>query len=202
MTLESVDAWVDPATRGARLIGKSSLPLKLVRTPVFGLKVYAARDERPDGKRLVQFIVVRPKTTSANGRTSQMWSMRQEGIVAHSSGCGHARLALPADAKSGETATFVATVVLPALDGSGTPSVTKVEPKAEAKDAKPRPVAFFPGMKRGSGVEGENEREVRTRMLHVQVSVSQTSREKEPLVSVSSSWGGREQLDREPLAGP
>ena len=40
------------------------------------------------------------------------------------------------------------------------------------------------------------EREVRTRMVDIQVSVSQTASEKEPLVSVSSTWGGREQVTR------
>ncbi|MBX3218852.1 MAG: hypothetical protein KF850_42995, partial [Labilithrix sp.] len=61
ITLESVDAWVDPATRGARLISKASLPLELLREPAFGMKVYAGRDERPDGKRFVQFVVIRPE---------------------------------------------------------------------------------------------------------------------------------------------
>jgi len=117
VTLESVDAWVDPATRGARLISKASLPLKLVRAPAFGMKVYAGRDERPDGRRFVQFVIVRPQT-SQTARTTQMWSMRQDGAMAHASGCGHLRVALPIGG-DGDTATIITTVELPTLDANG-----------------------------------------------------------------------------------
>lgn len=173
-TLESVDAWVDPNTRGAKLIAKTSLPLKLVRGPTFGVKVYAGRDERPDGKRWVQFVVVRAKSATAP-RGDQMWSMRQDGSMAHSSGCGHARLALAADAKDGDTATFVVSTLLPSLT-AGEPPKASASPPADKT--------------------GAQDREVRSRLMNVQVSVSQTSRDKDPLVSVSSSWGSREQVDR------
>ncbi len=194
-TLESVDAWVDPATRGARLISKASLPLKLLRAPAFGMKVYAGRDERPDGKRFVQFVVVRPQT-SQTARTTQMWSMRQDGATAHASGCGHLRIALPVGG-DGDTASIITTVELPTLDADG----KEVEPSRPSPPtlrkpfAKLRPVPFRKASF-GDDAGSAKERELRTRMLHIQVSVSQTAREKEPLVSASSSWGGREQVER------
>ena len=212
VSLESVDAWVDPQTRGARLISKGSVPLKLVRTPAFGVKVYAGRDERPDGKRFVQFVVVRPSTT-AIGKSDQMWAMRPDGDLVHSSGCGHQRMAIPVQGSGGDTATIVATVVLPKLDANGkevkepaaeTPSTTTTTATAKPIP-KVRP-AFFGARTfgvAGSGTTGK-ESEIRSRVMHIQVSVSRTAREKEPLVSVSSSWGGREQVDRiiEPEASP
>jgi hypothetical protein len=199
LTLESLDAWIDPQTRGARLISKGSVPLKLVRTPAFGMKVYAGRDERPDGKRFVQFVVVRP-STSPFGKDGQMWAMRDEGVV-HSSGCGHQRIALPIEGIGGDSATVVATVVLPKLDANGN-EVKEAAPSASKPTAKLRPVFFG---KRAPGPDEKNdEREIRTRTMHIQVSVSQTTRDKEPLVSVSSSWGGREQVERfiEPGSSP
>jgi hypothetical protein len=77
-SLESVDAWVDPTTKGARLIGKASLPLTLVGSTPFGVKVFAGRDERADGKRFVQFVLVQPPSTdlAASILGSQMWAAR------------------------------------------------------------------------------------------------------------------------------
>lgn len=225
-TLEIVDAWVDPATRGARLIGKSNMPLKLVRGPIFGMNVYAGRDEH-DGKKFVQFVVARPKTTkeSSGGfdRTSNMWAMRQDGSTSHSSGCGHQRVMLPLDGKGGDLATVVATVILPPLDAESAPSTPASPapppppppPPVQAVQAKggkgvsptvaigKPPPPKFP-VRRFTGEAGTKEREIRSRMVHVQVSVSQTTKEKEPLVSVSTTWGNRETIDRvaEPTDGP
>jgi hypothetical protein len=196
-TLESVDAWVDPGTRGARLISKASLPLKLVRGPMFGMKIYAGRDERPDGKRFVQFVAVR-SSSAENARTGQMWSMRPDGQVAHSSGCGHARLGLPADGTN-DTGTFVATVLLEGAKDGDKKDIDKndngvVASPVRPTRAKPAPGAA-PPVRRST-----TESEVRSRMVHIQVSVSKTSRDKDPVVSVSSSWAGREQVERSGLS--
>ena len=206
VTLESVDAWVDPATRGARLISKASLPLKLLREPAFGMKVYAGRDERPDGKRFVQFVVIRPEGPHME-RTSQVWAMRQEGSLAHSSGCSHQRVAIPLDEASGDTATVIATVLLPA-PGASAGEARRGSPPPVAPPPTPNvrtpPRAFLGAAGAGPIPAGFKEVELRTRVMHIQVSLSRTAREKEPLVSVSSSWGGREQVDRviEPEAAP
>ncbi len=200
--LEWVDAWVDPNTRGTRLISNGSLPLKLVRTPAFGMKVFAGRDERPDGKRFVQFVVVHPPASEVD-QTGQMWAMRADGAIAHTSSCRHQRIAVSVDDKSGDGATVVATVVLPKLDANGK-VIDDAPEKASGSSAPPAIVPRKPLKKRRlafrSPASGDSasteEREVRTRMMHIQVSVSQMSREKEPLVSVSSAWGGREQVER------
>ena len=204
VSLESVDAWIDPHTRGARLISRGSVPLKLVRAPAFGVKVYAGRDERPDGKRFVQFVVVHGSSSRLD-RTGQMWAMRPDGDVVHSSGCGHQRVAIPVEGKGGDAATIVATVMLPKLDASG----KEVKEPATTTTAAAKPVlrirpAFFGVRAAAVGSGAGKESEVRSRVMNIQVSVSQTAREKEPLVSVSSSWGGREQVDRifEPESSP
>jgi hypothetical protein len=166
VALESVDAWVDPVSQGARMFAKASLPLKLVTTVVGGVKVYAGRDERPDGKRFVQFVVVTEKDKDSF-TTGQMWASRQNGSIVHGN-CGHLRVGLPLDA-SGDQAVFTVQVRLPS------------DAKAEKVDTKPGEPA---------------EVEVRRRPMHVQVSLSKTSRDKEPVVSVSTSWTARETVER------
>lgn len=166
-TLEIIDAWVDPATKGARLISKASLPLKLVRGPFFGVNVYAARDER-DGK--VDFVVVRPKSKST--MAANIFALRPDGMSSSSTQCTHHRVELETR-PTGDLATFVVHAELPSLDPK------PIKPRAE------RIVR-----------EGFSEVEVRTRQLHVQVSVSQLSREKSPLVSVSATWAQRESIER------
>jgi hypothetical protein len=116
--LESVDAWVDPDTRGVRRIGKSSLPLKLAYT-AFGVEVYAARDERQDGKRFVQFVVV--QDDRAPEHDAQLRAARSGGSSSSSSGCTHLRVGLPVDA-NGESALIVANVGLPPRVGEIPPA--------------------------------------------------------------------------------
>jgi len=161
--IESVDAWVDPATRGVRLIGKATLPLVPVATTTGGLRVFAGRDERPGGKKLVQFVLVPPR--SEHDRPTPTWVMRGDGDVAHG-GCSHLRVGLAVEDLDGDHAVFRAEVRLP--DGP------KPESASKAKDA---------------------PEEIRVRPVEVQVSVSKTSRDKEPVVSVSYGWAGRERFE-------
>lgn len=169
-SLESTDAWVDPATRGARLAEKSTLPLKLMDASVGGVRVYAGRDEKGD-KRLVQFVVASRVSRSVRGIIAVL-----DGLRSSHATCGHLRVALPIT-PAGKSAQIIVPVELPPLDPS----------------AKPNPIeaaAVLPGGRRFV------EREARIRELRVQVSVSQTSRDREPLVGVSFGWAGREHLDR------
>lgn len=164
-TLETVDVWVDPDTRGVRLIGKRSLPLKLVATAFGDFKVYAARDERPGTKPQVEFVFARTQTlaTSAQGRAG-MLATPNGGRASVGSGCRHLRIALPVETKGGVSANISATLELPNLDGK----------KQKEKD----------------------ENEVRIRDLQTSVSVSKSTRDKEPLVSVSFGWSNRETIAR------
>lgn len=154
--VESTDVWVDPATRGVRKVASATLPLRLVRTALGGLKVYAARDERKD-RRLVQFVIVQP-TRSDVPQTTTMVAMHQNGGASHSTSCSHLRVAIPIDPRGGDGATVTTTLVLPS----------------------------------------RQEGEVRMREARIQLSVSQTTRDKEPLVSVSFGWAGRETTQRTP----
>src|SRR5262249_18386750 len=92
-SLESVDAWVDPATQGARLIARSVVPLVLAG-PASGTKVFVGRDERPNGKRFLQVVLVppRPAPGTANVFARQAW-VRARDTFAHGS-CSHIRVAL------------------------------------------------------------------------------------------------------------
>lgn len=160
--LEVVDAAIDPSTRGIRTLAKTSFPLKLIHEPGFGLRIFAGRDERPNGKRFIQFVAVRTVSEEVP-ETAAAWALRLDGDLLHVNGCAHQRVAVPVVPGAGDAAVMVATVVLPPL-----------EARKVADDGKEEAV------------------EVRKRLVNVQVSVSQTAREHDPLVSVSSSWGGRE----------
>jgi hypothetical protein len=87
-TLEVVDAWVDPATRGAKTIAKTKLPLELLAKPIGGVRVFAARDERKTGPSFVQFVVARPEGGNAMGGLT---AVRMVGSNAHSNNCTHLR---------------------------------------------------------------------------------------------------------------
>jgi hypothetical protein len=103
--LEITDAWVDLKSQGARLIGRTKLPLKLVARAPGDIRVYAMRD-----KDSVQVVLVEPSTTT---RTWQ--GIVQTGDQGTStSGCRHARAELALERGSGETSTFVVTAELPA----------------------------------------------------------------------------------------
>jgi hypothetical protein len=163
--LEVVDAWVDPATRGAKTIAKTKLPLELLAKPIGGVRVFAARDERKTGPSFVQFVVARPEGGNAMGGLT---AVRMDGSNAHSNNCTHLRLSMAAPSKTGgESAVVSVTAVLPPL-----------KKKTTATD------------------EGK---ETRTRDIRVQLGISKTSRDKEPLLSVSFGWDGREQMVRNDL---
>jgi hypothetical protein len=175
--LEWTDAWVDPATRGTKLITKSALPLKLVRSSAFGVRVYAARDERPDGKRFVQFVVARPLKAAEAIHVEGLTATHQDNATAHSR-CAFIRVGLPADQGSNESVSVTANVVLPSLEAEGEAGI-KGAPAAEPTRAPKVPPV-------------PDGREIRVREMNIEVGVSQTARDRDPVVSVSLGWGGRE----------
>ena len=177
LSLESVDVWVDPSTRGVRLIGKATLPLTPVGTTVGGIKIYAGREERADGKKLVQFVILNPKEDPESPSPGAMWATLQDGESVHTN-CGHLRVALPASETGGDHAIVQTDVRLPDK-GSDTPDATR----------------------KAKGEDGTTEKEVRRRPMQIQLSVSRTSRDKEPVISVSYGWAGREQA-RSGMFGP
>jgi hypothetical protein len=163
-TLEATDAWVDLSTRGVRLIGRASLPLTLAGTAAGGVKLYVGRDERPNGKKFVQFVMVMgDKAGLPTG--PEAWVEHGERVI--HGGCRHMRFGLPAD-QAGD-AVFHTQVVLP-RDATAAETVTV---SSRGRD-------FV-------------MKETRFRPLAAAVSVSRVSRDPEPVVSVAFSWTGREQ---------
>jgi hypothetical protein len=182
-TLDSVDAWVDPSSRGVRLIGKASLPLKHVGVAPNGGKIFAGREERGDRRR-VQFVVMRPRDSLAN-QFGSTFVRRLEGDVIQNTDCAHIRVAL-AVTKEGDAALVSVPVVLPSLDGRPVPRPTELHGVRARRSSFQLP---------SSGGEPDM-RELRLREAAIQLSVSQTSRDKEPVVSLSSRWISREQVQR------
>ncbi len=221
VSLESVDAWVDPVTLGARLIGRASLPLTLVGSAVGGVKVYAARDERGPGARFVQFVVVRPATASS-ARSGTMMAIRQDGANAHGNGCGHLRITLVVGATNYDSALVIAPVEIASTVVAAPPPEAALgddehgaddrdvfaEKKAKPGMKKRRFLRSMPSSPSANAAADEGamnpmvERESRNRDMQIHLSVSQSAREKEPLLAVSFGWAGRESVIRstEPAA--
>lgn len=189
VSLETADAWVDPATKGARLIAKSSLPMKLMGTAMNGFKVFAARDERAGAKKRVQFVFMRGENQHAQIRNQGMMAILSDGMGSMGSGCRHLRVSLPVEEKGGESAVISATIELPSANPD---DKKKDEAKDEAKKAKPGKFRGF----RGRSLGGGEEKEIRVRELQSTISVSKSTRDKEPLVSVSFGWATRETTQR------
>ncbi|MBL8608680.1 MAG: hypothetical protein JNL38_15245, partial [Myxococcales bacterium] len=105
VSLQVTDMWVDPATTGARLIGKREVPLKLMKAAPGDVRVYMARDAAA-----VALVVTFPKD-----QKFVPWSLmgeRSDGRVAHSSGCRHLHVALAAEKGRGESVLVRAPSVL------------------------------------------------------------------------------------------
>jgi hypothetical protein len=185
---------VDPNTHGVRLIGKSVLPLKRIALSPNGGKLFAGVDVRGSERR-AQFVVVHSDEAflSQFGRT---FARRPDGEVIQSSGCAHIRVGLPVT-KEGEAAVVSETVVLPPIDGKDNATLKQVR---AAMDPELR-------MRRGDPAAHPvwkdlvwKERDVRLREAGIQLSVSQSSRDKEPVLSVSYRWLARERA--QPLLVP
>jgi hypothetical protein len=169
-SLESIDAWVDPATQGARLIARSVVPLVLAGTSS-GTKVFVGRDERPNGKRFLQVVLVPPRGptgAAANVFSRQAW-VRAKDTFAHAS-CGHVRVALTLStgAEANDHAVFQTSLLI------GTAPAVTNDPR-----------------------QGSLQ-ELRIRNLAVQASISKVTKDPEPVVSISFAWAGREQTHLAP----
>lgn len=144
IALESTDVWLDRTKAATRLISKATLPLRQV-SGAPGLAIFAGRDERKDGTRLVQFVLV-PTQQSGFTALPRGAMRRTDGVVSTLSACAHQRVSLVAKA-GGESAVVEMMTLL----------------------------------------QGGRERPVR-----VHLSVSQTTRDSEPVLSVTTAWNGPE----------
>jgi hypothetical protein len=187
-TLDLRDAWIDPSTRGARLIRKKSLAFQRVRAFVGGVDVYASRDHGS-----VHFIVAQPEVsppvTGAPGASNApgapglnrnrrpIVSEREEGS-ASAQFCDHLRVTLVAERGEGSKVTVRVPVVL------GRERLKLPPPEKEGE-----PLAS-PMI------------EERFRELGIHLSTSWFSKDVEPVISVTAGWLSRERKERssEPTA--
>jgi hypothetical protein len=169
-SLEMTDAWVDPLTGGMRLIRRSTMPLVRIATGPTGIEVLAARDT--DRVELVVTAATPPAGLDPQTKAVAQQFTRMNALFGPfqfaQSDCGHMRVALrTSDEKGPVTAVVQTTALLPPLE--------KVEPEKDGVSAS------FQGI-----------RAIRRRPVNVGLSLTQTSEDKEPLVSVSVGWAGRE----------
>jgi hypothetical protein len=178
--LELADAWVDPGTRGARAISRGSLPLVPVATGPRGIRVFAAREGRS-----VHFAVTRPNN-DVPGLSKGLGDKVLGALLPGDSGDGGraflesivgASSITRADGGMGRSDCGHARVRLDA-DGGGSAATIQVEVVMRpAKDEAEQSATVA--------------REIRVRSLAVHLSVSQTSSDREPVLSVSFGWLGR-----------
>jgi hypothetical protein len=173
-SLESTDVWVDATTLGVRLVAKAVLPLRQVGSAPGGLKLFAGRDERSDGKRYLQFIVLR--NADFVDRHSGAISGTRAGSILPATTCSHARVALLSN-KPGETASLQLMTMLPPLPPS---------------ELSPAP----PGSRVPPPTKTSGKNDLRVRPLRIHVSVSQTTRDSAPVLAVSTAWAGPELVHR------
>jgi hypothetical protein len=176
-TLEMTDTWVDPLTGGLRLIRNGTLPLVRVATGPAGIEVLAARDGEE-----VQLVVTGAKLPGMDAgalsfaRQFTRMNAVVNGFQLASSDCGRIRMALrPSDERGPTLAVVQTTALLPALDKGAD------DDGHDETETNPRARSF------------RMIQAMRKRAVNVALSVTKTSADKEPLVSVGIGWAGREQ---------
>ena len=110
-TLEWADAWVDPTTRGSRLIAKGTLPLRVVRELPGGGLVLAGRD----AERVHVIVTESANKKQSFGGRDQLLSLTSRGLT-NAAGCRHVRVGLHVEKGASDTATIFTTAQLPALE--------------------------------------------------------------------------------------
>jgi hypothetical protein len=172
-TLEMADAWIDSRTRGVRLLGKSTMALSRVFVGPNGLEIYGARD----GESL-QVIVRTPTMASEPPVVAEQLRQRLRNLNAQlpdssfgSTDCGHMRFVLKAPPGGAQMASIQSIAFLPPLDGD--------EPKGEAGES-PEAGAW------------RRIQAMRQRAFQLGVSASASTGDKNPIVSISLAWIGRE----------
>jgi hypothetical protein len=97
----------------------------------------------------------------------------------------------------GDSALVSMTVLLPSLDGKPTPTFEQVNGgHAAARVMRAKRGSIATPIPSPDVPPEPEERELRIRDAGLQLSVSQTSRDKEPVISVSHRWIARERSQR------
>lgn len=168
--LEGASALVDPDTGGVKLLARESMPLALIAKGPVGINVYAARDGQK-----IHFVVTNPAIPDAlpkqamsfaRSLTRRLSAQLSSTMFRNGhSDCGHFRATMQPEKGSGEVVTVQAMTVSP---GEPEPAEEGAPPDVQAVRAmKKRPVL-------------------------VNLSVSQSASDKEPVISVSFNWVGKE----------
>ncbi len=110
-TLEWIDAWVDPTTRGSRLIAKGSLPLRVIRELPGGGQILAGRD----AERVHVVVMESPTKKQSFGGRDQLIAVTPRGMTG-ASGCHHVRVGLRAEKGTADTVTIFTNAQLPDLE--------------------------------------------------------------------------------------
>jgi hypothetical protein len=168
-SLRIVDAWVDPRTRGVRLIGRSTLPLSRIFSGPNGLELYAAHDGTA-----VQ-IVVRASggdgpNDPARADLLNLAAVLPDGTVTGSD-CGHVRFTLRPSPGDAQMATLQSVASLSPLVAGG----VSPQPSASVEQA------------------AKPAQEARRRPFQLSVSASQSTSDPRPVLSIAIAWLGREQ---------
>lgn len=182
--IETTDAWIDPVTHGVRLIARSTLALERIGTAQ-GVTLFAAR-----GDKALHVVARREKPSDtpehppSSSREFRMANlMRMPLMVQKSDGqtdasqCGFAHVSLKTSKGNAEMATFETQAIF--VD---TPDPKKNEKANDTEDV----------LKAMIRPQQDEEPEVRLRPLRATVSSTWGSKDKEPVISVSFGWAGRE----------
>lgn len=178
-SLKTTDAWVDPTSLGARLIGEDTMPLQQVAAGPGGVRVFAARD---NDSAAVHFVVYSPPANERVRNVVGRHMMVMRGPRTTSSNCGHARLTLRTAPGTGERGTV--SIELPL--------------STEEVEAPARKVRVIRALLGSSDREQPPIKEVRVRTLQVHTSISQAAGDKQPIPSVTFGWQGRERRMQTP----
>jgi hypothetical protein len=152
-SLESADVWVDPETKGVRLIGRASTPLRLLGAVPKGPRVWAMRE---GDDKLHVFVTQDPEILT---RGDGLVSVSARGTDQASS-CSHLRVTLKVEKGGADAVSILGTADLPALE-------------------------------RGDGRGAKGASELRIRPVRVHTSVTWTSHDTAPVMTLSFGWEAR-----------
>jgi hypothetical protein len=163
--LQVQDVWIDAATLGVRVASTARLPLARLAGGPGGFVVYGFRDGR-------NAHIVVPSASAMAFRDAS----GQTGTTT----CGHIRLPLTAEPRSGSMALVMGAVRFPS------------KPRATAKHAElasPRvPEGTAASPLQATSTQPPAPPAAETRVVRVSASLSQTSQEREPVFSVALGW--------------
>jgi hypothetical protein len=173
-SLSVTDVWLDARTRGARLIGRSTLPLSRVFVGPNGLEVYGARDGNA-----VHVLMHAGDHPADDPALSELLRARLRALAVTlpdgsggSGDCGHVGFTLRAAPGEGQMVTLRSAAFLPSLDAD------HGGPDGESDDARAE-----------RWVEA-----MRQRPFQLSVSATSSTADATPVLSIALGWTGREHI--------